>query len=203
MFSGIIEELGIITDLEVLDGGIMLSVKSKKIYKNSDIGDSICINGVCLTIFKIVNNEMNFNIVNETLKNTYFSKLKINDKINLESSLKYQEKVSGHLVQGHVESIGKIKNKINVGTEEVRFTIEIDKHLMKYCIYKGSIAIDGISLTIAHINDNSIEVAIVPHTLQNTNLLFKEINEYVNIETDMISKYVENIISSRGKNEVI
>ena len=202
MFSGIIEELGLIHDVKILDGGIMLSIQSNKIYKNSNIGDSICVNGTCLTIFNIVDNRIAFNIVNETLKNTYFSKLKINDKLNLESSLKYQEKISGHLVQGHVEGIGIIKNKINIGTEEVRFVIEINEHLMKYCIYKGSIAIDGISLTIAKIKNNNIEVAIVPHTLQNTNLLFKKISDEVNIETDMISKYVENIISYKGRNEI-
>ena len=110
-------------------------------------------------------------------------------------SLKYNDRISGHLVQGHIDSVGRIVNIQENGTEEVRFTINIDDKIKKYCIYKGSIAIDGISLTIASINDNMINVAVIPYTLNHTNLKFKKINNIVNIETDMMSKYIEKILN--------
>ena len=100
--------------------------------------------------------------------------------------MKYNDKISGHLIQGHVESVGEIINIENIGTEEVRYSIKLEEDLLKYCIYKSSISIEGISLTIANILDDIIEVAIIPHTLKHTNLSFKKINDRVNIETDMI-----------------
>ena len=126
------------------------------------------------------------------------SYIQINDCVNLELSLKYHDRISGHLVQGHIESVGEIIDIKKNGTEEVRFTINIKNNIKKYCIYKGSIAIDGISLTVASINNNHIDIAVIPYTLEHTNLKYKKINHKVNIETDMISKYVENAIIYKG-----
>jgi len=193
MFSGIIEDLGQILNIENNSGGNEIFIKSN-LSGDAVIGDSICVNGVCLTVSHIIDDTLSFSVINETLNKTNLSDLKSNAFVNLESSLKYNGKISGHLIQGHVESVGEIINIENIGTEEVRYSIKLEKDLLKYCIYKGSISIDGISLTIANILGDIIEVAIIPYTLKHTNLSFKKINDRVNIETDMISKYVENIV---------
>ena len=117
--------------------------------------------------------------------------MKKNDCVNLEQSLKYNDKISGHLVQGHIDDIGMIVDKKNIGTEEVRYKVQVLDKYKKYCVYKGSVAIDGISLTIANIKENIIELAIIPHTLKNTNLHTRNVNDYVNVEVDMMSKYIE------------
>ena len=198
MFSGIIEDLGQILNIENNNGGNEIFIKSN-LSGDAVIGDSICVNGVCLTVSHINDDTLSFSVINETLNKTNLSDLKSNTFVNLESSLKYNGKISGHLIQGHVESVGEIINIENIGTEEVRYSIKLEKDLLKYCIYKGSISIEGISLTIANILDDIIEVAIIPHTLKHTNLSFKKINDRVNIETDMISKYVENIVGTKGE----
>jgi len=198
MFSGIVESLGNVLSVEDKDGGALISIKTSF---NDDIkvGDSVCVNGVCLTVARIYDRAVFFNIINETIKKTNLLDVNINSCVNLERSLQYNERISGHLVQGHVESTGKITNIENVGSEEVRFSIELDEGILKYCVYKGSITIDGISLTIASVLENVIQVAIVPHTFKTTNLSFKKVNDRVNIETDMIAKYVENILISKGE----
>ena len=193
MFSGIVQDLGKILSIESKAGGSVLLVKTSF---NTDIalGDSISVNGVCLTIANFKKNTLIFNVVDETLNKSSLSDLKAGDFVNLEKSLQYNEKISGHLVQGHVEGVGRIIKIENIGTEEVRFSIHLDSKLIKYCIYKGSISIDGISLTIASLKANVIELAIIPHTFKNTNLSFKKVDDIVNIETDMIAKYVENML---------
>ena len=193
MFSGIVQDLGKILSIESKAGGSVLLVKTS-FDTDIALGDSISVNGVCLTIANFKKNTLIFNVVDETLNKSSLSDLKAGDFVNLEKSLQYNEKISGHLVQGHVEGIGRIIKIENIGTEEVRFSIHLDSKLIKYCIYKGSISIDGISLTIASLKVNVIELAIIPHTFKNTNLSFKKVDDIVNIETDMIAKYVENML---------
>ena len=198
MFSGIIQELGRVVNIEKNDGGSLFSIECLNIKSDIKPGDSISVNGVCLTATNIKDNYFNVNIIEETLNISNLSYIQIKDYVNLELSLKYNDRISGHLVQGHVESVGKIIDIKKNGTEEVRFTINIKNNIKKYCIYKGSIAIDGISLTVANINNNQIDIAVIPYTLEHTNLKYKKINHKVNIETDMISKYVENAIINKG-----
>tara|TARA_Y100000996_G_scaffold415442_1_gene410225 strand:+ start:3154 stop:3753 length:600 start_codon:yes stop_codon:yes gene_type:complete len=193
MFSGIVQDLGKILSIESKAGGSVLLVKTS-FDTDIALGDSISVNGVCLTIANFKKNTLIFNVVDETLNKSSLSVLKAGDFVNLEKSLQYNEKISGHLVQGHVEGVGRIIKIENIGTEEVRFSIHLDSKLIKYCIYKGSISIDGISLTIASLKANVIELAIIPHTFKNTNLSFKKVDDIVNIETDMIAKYVENML---------
>ena len=197
MFSGIIQEIGKVVNVEKYDGGALLSIECLNIKSDVKPGDSISVNGVCLTAANIKDNYFNVNVVEETLNVSSLSDLMIQDYVNLELSLKYNERISGHLVQGHVESIGEIIDIKKNGTEEVRFTIIINDNVKKYCIYKGSIAIDGISLTIANIQNNKIDIVVVPYTLDNTNLKYKKIKNNVNIETDMISKYIEKALNNR------
>ena len=196
MFSGIIQDLGQILSIDKKDGGSIFTIKTS-FDSGMSLGDSISVNGVCLTIADLSKNKLLFNVVDETLSKSSLSDLVVNSFVNLEKSLRYNEKISGHLVQGHVEGTGKIIEIKRIGTEEVRFSIKLDPQLVNYCIYKGSISIDGISLTIANLKENIIEIAIIPHTFKNTNLSFKKVGDIVNIETDMIAKYVENMLTKK------
>ena len=198
MFSGIIQELGKIVNVENYEGGSLYSIECIDILADINPGDSISVNGVCLTATIVKESMFNVNIIQETLNRSSLSDIKVDDYVNLELSLKYNDRISGHLVQGHVESIGEIIDIKKNGTEEVRFIININDDIKKYCIYKGSIAIDGISLTIANIINNKIDVAVIPYTLNHTNLKFKEISNKVNIETDIISKYIEKALIDKG-----
>ena len=195
MFTGIIEELAKVKrvkeskDFYTVD---ILSSFSNKV----EIGDSIAVNGVCLTATHANDQFFSVNIIKETLNRSNLRDLKNESFVNLERSMKISSRIDGHIVQGHVESIGTIIDKES-SDHQIDFTIEIDKNYLKYCIKKGSIAFDGISLTIAEIIDNKIIVAIIPHTLINTTLKFKEVGDVVNLETDMFGKYVENIVASK------
>ena len=148
-----------------------------------------------MTTTNVNNTFFTVNIIRETLTKSSLKNLKINTYVNLERSMKASSRIDGHIVQGHVESVGVIVNKKTLNNQ-TDFTIEVGKDYLKYCIKKGSIAIDGISLTIADITENKITVAIIPHTLENTTLKFKQVGDIVNIETDMFAKYIENIIAS-------
>ena len=196
MFSGIIQDLGQILSIDKKDGGSIFTVRTS-FDSGMSLGDSISVNGVCLTIADLSKNKLLFNVVDETLSKSSLSDLAVNSFVNLEKSLRYNEKISGHLVQGHVEGTGEIIEIKRIGTEEIRFSIKLDYQLVNYCIYKGSISIDGISLTIATLKENIIEIAIIPHTFKNTNLSFKKVGDVVNIETDMIAKYVENMLTKK------
>ena len=188
MFTGIVEDLGKVESITKFDDYWSISVSSK--FDNTIIGNSIAINGACLTIANQNAKSFSFDVINETLKITNLKFLDIGDYVNVERCMKLNDRIDGHIVQGHVECIGKlISKKTNNGETKIR--IKIDNKYMKYCIYKGSIAIDGISLTISKIDDDYIECSIIPHTLKNTTLGFKQIGSFLNIETDMISKYVE------------
>ena len=188
MFTGIIENLGEIKKIDKYEDYWKFSILTN--FSDIKLGDSISINGVCLTVTKIDGKKLDFEVVSETLIKSNFKSINEGDVVNLERSLKLNDRLDGHLVQGHVEDTGKILSKVtNEG--ETKIKIEIDKDIIKYCIYKGSIAVDGISLTISKIYSNSIEICIIPYTLKHTTLGIKDVGSLVNIETDMISKYVE------------
>jgi len=195
MFTGIIEDLGNISKISVKKNGefSVFDVESK-LANEMNLGDSIALNGVCLTIVDLANNIFTVNVIKETLDKTNFKDLLLGGKINLERALSVSSRLNGHFVQGHIESIGKIID-IQSNDNQVNLVVSLDEKSLKHCIYKGSIAIDGISLTIAEINESNIRLAIIPFTWGHTNLSNKVIGDYVNIETDMLSKYVEKIIN--------
>ena len=206
MFTGIVESLGVIDNIEKTELGLVFSISSnKEVFNKVNIGDSVSINGTCLTLTKKENsqNVLFFDIINETLDKTNLDSLKKTQEVNLETSLKFGDGLDGHIVQGHIDSIGLIVNNQLIGDDNWLLEVKIEKKWIKYCILKGSIAIDGISLTISAINDNydskygSISMSIIPHTLENTNLKFKNQNDTVNIETDFFGKYIENFLKPR------
>ena len=194
MFTGIVETTGEVRSIEKHNDLSRIAILSNMKLNNLKIGDSISINGVCLTVAELKNDNLYFDIISETLEKSNLSALSISDYVNIERAMKIDDRINGHLVQGHVEGVSRIISKKDT-ENETKLTIELNDELLNNCIYKGSICIDGISLTIAKIKDNMIDVAIIPHTLNNTTLKYKKENDLLNIETDMISKYVSKKIN--------
>ena len=198
MFTGIVEEIGQIVGIDNQNDSSRISIKTEKILNSAKIGDSISINGVCLTVTSIDGLVFTSDVVRETLNKTNLQYVKADDCINLERAMKASSRFDGHIVQGHVEGIGKVK-KIIKDNDSFIISIEIPDSLSEYCINKGSITVNGVSLTIASIEENLIDIWIIPHTLSHTT--FGSINEdyYVNIETDIIAKYVKKFQGLKDK----
>ena len=192
MFTGIIEGLGTIKKLDKntkIRSAAKMQVDLGKLAKGLKAGHSVAINGVCLTVTKISKNQAEFEMIGETIKKTDLDALELGDKVNIERSLKVGERMEGHFVLGHIDDIGKII-KIEKKPTEIKFWIELPKDLARYVVKKGSIAIDGISLTLVDVIKNKISVCIIPHTMKITNLGSKKIGDKVNIETDVLGKYI-------------
>ena len=192
MFNGIIYNTGIVEKVLKAKNSIEIVLKTKLLFKKNEIGSSICCNGVCLTLTKIKNNLTSFYLSKETLKKSNFRFIKKDNIINIEKSLSHGSKISGHYVQGHVDTTAVIQ-KIFIKDKTWVVNFIINKSFSKYLIEKGSIAINGASLTISKTTQNKFEVNIIPHTLKLTNL--KELKEkgLVNIEFDIFSKYLINL----------
>lgn len=193
MFSGIIAGTGRVNKLTRSGRSARLTVDGKGILKKLVPGESISVNGVCLTVASFSGSLFSADISNETLKRTTLENLKEGDRVNLERAARFSDRIGGHLVYGHVDGVGKIK-KIEPVENAYLFYIELPKPLLKYCIEKGSIAVDGISLTINDLGKKRISLMIIPHTMKMTNLNGKRKEDQVNIENDLIGKYVERFV---------
>ncbi|MDA3839020.1 MAG: riboflavin synthase [Candidatus Delongbacteria bacterium] len=193
MFTGLIKEIGVIKNIKKIGDGAEITVLSSTVIQDANIDDSIAINGVCLTVVAVDNNSFTVQAVKESLQITTLNKLKLMEKVNLEPAMKVSDRLGGHIVQGHVDAKGKILRIINNmnGTE---FTISFPNDLKKYIVHKGSICVDGISLTIAEVNDNTLRLAIIPHTLKQTTAVNWKTGIEVNIETDIIGRYIESML---------
>jgi len=193
MFTGIVEETGIIKSFNSLSNGAKLVIECKKILSDINIGDSICVNGVCQTVTEY--NESSFTVMlsDETLNITNFSSAKQGDYVNLERALTLNTRLGGHIVSGHIDCTGKLVSVEKI-SDFYNLKFEIPLNMTKYVIYKGSVTINGISLTVAEINDNIFTVAIIPHTYKNTVLKYLKHGDNVNIETDILAKYVEKLL---------
>ena len=191
MFTGIIEGQGIVKKFDIKTknrSAAKIGVYLGNLAKGLEIGDSVAINGVCLTATNISKNQAEFEMIDETLKRTNLGAVKPGEKVNIERSLKVGERMEGHFVLGHIDGTGKIV-KIEKLSKEIKFWIDLPKDLAKFVIKKGSITVDGISLTLVDVIKNKISVCIIPHTMKITNLNLKKIGDKVNIETDMLGKY--------------
>ena len=191
MFTGIIESIGIIEsmDKEGEDLKVNVNLNGKKL-QDINIGDSISVNGICLTVSDIYEDLLSFDISKETLSRT--SPFEISQKLNLETSLRYNGKVSGHFVTGHVDEVGFIRSIEKKDMCEV-WGVEVSKKLMKFIPEKGSVALNGTSLTVNYVDENIFYINLIPHTLQSTNLSSLKIGGMVNIEIDMIARYLQNL----------
>jgi len=196
MFNGIIFNKGLITKIFKRSKGINIFVKSDLKLNNKDIGVSVACDGVCLTLITIKKKIMEFYLSNETVKRSKFKFLKINDTINLELPLKYGQKISGHICQGHVDTTGKVLNVKRVDKSYI-FDFEINSKERKNIIEKASICINGISLTISKKTKKGFQIWVIPHTFKLTNLSKINKGSLVNIEIDILSKYVKNFINEK------
>ncbi|MBI4653618.1 MAG: riboflavin synthase [Nitrospirae bacterium] len=210
MFTGLIEVLGTITSIRNTGVGIKLCIIPD--YKvELQTGESISVNGVCLTVSelpglaprsgagKTQTPELFFDVSPETLKNTNLGELKVNDKVNLERALRPTDRLGGHIVTGHVDGVGTIKYKRQEG-EYTFYTFDAPGKVLKYIVPKGSITVDGISLTVIDVSDKFFKVAIIPHTFSATTFGFKGVGDKVNLEADILGKYVEKFLSNRDNN---
>ncbi len=194
MFTGIIEGFGTISGIKPSGQSRRMAINADYELDNTKIGDSIAVNGACLTVVSFSGKRFEVDLSPETVAKTTLGKAKIGDRLNLERALCISDRIDGHLVSGHIDGIGKIKSR---KTEEnaIIITFNIPESVSYYIIKKGSVAVDGISLTVNECDHESFQVSIIPHTAKLTTLGFKKISDSVNVETDMIGKYVERFVT--------
>jgi riboflavin synthase len=188
VFTGIVRELGRVEAVEPTGEGVRLRVAAPGIASISSIGDSVAVNGVCLTVTEASNGSLSFDAVRETLRRSTLGRLGEGAGVNVEPALHAGDPLGGHFVQGHVDGVGRVRRVTDEGLE-----IEAPRELMRYCIEKGSIAVEGVSLTIASLDGNSFSVALVPHTREVTTLGRMAEGDEVNLEVDMLAKYIEKL----------
>ncbi|MEO2083469.1 MAG: riboflavin synthase [Desulfurobacteriaceae bacterium] len=196
MFTGLVEELGKVIEIKRKSKGARLTVSCQKIIDGTKLGDSIAVNGVCLTVVKIGNEKLSFDISQETLRRSTLDLIKPGEAVNLERALKLSDRLGGHILQGHVDTITKITAVKREG-EGFIFKFKIPPGYSHLLVEKGSIGIDGISLTVASLSSNEFSVAVIPHTYRATNLQFKKAGDRVNLEFDIIGKYVERMLKKK------
>jgi riboflavin synthase len=194
MFTGIIENAGAVKRITRKGEDALLVIDTSLSLDDIKVGDSIAVNGACLTVTEKTDRSFSADVSAETLARTNLKLLKSGDRVNLEKSLRMNSFLGGHLVLGHVDGLGKIQEKINKANS-LQFGVEIDTELGRYIVEKGSVAVDGISLTVNRCEKNRFYVNIIPHTARNTTLEFKKVADLVNIETDIIGKYVEKFLN--------
>jgi len=198
VFTGIIEELGRIASLEKLEQGMRLNIACATVLSDTKDGDSIAVNGVCLTALNVVDGSFSADLSPETLDRSTLGRLGVGSPVNLERAVTPQTRLGGHIVQGHVDARGTFLEAIDEGdfwTVRIGFPPEISR----YMVEKGSVAVEGISLTIAHLNDNNFDIAIIPKTWTVTNLSTLKPGDPVNLEVDVIAKYVERMMAGRDR----
>ena len=194
MFTGIIEGLGTISGIRPDGEGRQLTIDSDVSLDQTHIGDSISVSGACLTAVSITNRRFDVDVAPETLGKTTLGQARVGDRVNLERALRLSDRLDGHLVSGHIDGIGMIQSRTRTGNAII-VSIRVPAALARYMIQKGSVAVDGISLTINQVGPDGFDVSIIPHTAGLTTIGFKKVGDPVNIETDMIGKYVERFVA--------
>lgn len=202
MFTGIIEEIGIIRNIVKGSRSIKLTITAKKVLENTNLGDSIAVNGVCLTVTALGKDGFTADVMPESMSKTNMGRLKPGDRVNLERALTLSSRLGGHIVSGHIDGVGDIIN-MEKDDNAVRVTLTSVPKVMKYIVSEGSVALDGVSLTVAHLGDNDFTVSLIPHTAQVTTLLDKKVGDKLNIENDVVGKYVERLLSFSDKDKVV
>lgn len=193
MFTGIIEEKGVLKEMAPSSQSIRLTIQCEEVTKDAKIGDSIAVNGICLTVTTFTPSSFTADVMPETMRKTNLGSLKVGDKVNLERALRLGDRLGGHIVTGHIDGTGKI---ISREEEDNAIWLEIaaNSNILKYIIQKGSVALDGTSLTIAGAGEKSFKVSLIPLTAQMTTLKSKKYGDIINIECDLIGKYVEKLM---------
>jgi riboflavin synthase len=194
VFTGIIEELGSVRAIDRREGGARLEIAASTVLGDARAGDSIAVNGCCLTVVDLGDGWWAADAVIETLERTALGSLERNDPVNLERPLRLSDHLGGHLVQGHVDGVGYVAARSSLADGSTRFTFAAPPDALRYVVEKGSVAVDGISLTVAALGDEAFDVAVIPHTLAVTTLGQRDLGAVVNVEADLIAKYVERLL---------
>ena len=199
MFTGLIEEKGRIVQSSKTPGGLKLVIEAPSVSTDVNVGDSVAVNGVCLTAVSVSPPMLSFDVVRETAERSTLGRLAPGSKVNLERALRATDRLGGHIVLGHVDGVGSIREIRHAGSEAV-FCFEADPQIMQYIVGKGSVAVDGISLTVVDVGSNWFTVAVIPHTLASTTLGEASVGSKVNLETDIIAKYVFKCVQKFSSN---
>ena len=193
MFTGIIEEVGKVLDIVRSDDLIKISIGCSKVLNDTQIGDSISVNGVCLTVVSMDDNKFLADVMRETIKSSSLGMLSLGEIVNLERAMTLNKRLGGHIVTGHIDGIGNIIHK-RENDRCVVIGVSTTNDIIKYVVKKGSVSLDGISLTVSDVYGKIFEVSVIPHTMEQTNLASKNIGDVLNIECDVIGKYIEKLL---------
>jgi len=197
MFTGIVEELGRVAAIQELpDNAIRITIEGPIVLSDANLGDSICVNGVCLTVAEQTGDVFTADVMSETINRTTIGDLLAGSQVNLERPVTLSTRLGGHLVQGHVDAVGTVSAREHSENWDV-VTITPPKDLLKYVVEKGSITIDGTSLTVSAVTDSTFSVSLIPATLEKTTLGIRQIGDRVNLEVDVLAKYVEKLVAAR------
>lgn len=194
MFTGIVEEIGIVRAIKNGRNSAVLTIEGDIIFSDIKLGDSIAVNGVCLTVSDFKDNSFSADVMNESLKKSSLGKLKPASHVNLERAMPVNGRFGGHIVSGHIDGIGEIQS-ITRDDNAIWYSINTSEEIMHYIVEKGSITIDGISLTVVDVGQKNFNVSIIPHTAASTILAEKKVNDTVNLENDILGKYIEKLIN--------
>lgn len=200
MFTGIIEEIGKIQGIQHGSQSAVLSIQCKKVLEGTQVGDSIAVNGVCLTVTELGKDGYHADVMAETLRRSSLGALRSGSRVNLERAMAADGRFGGHIVAGHIDGTGKIE-EIRRDETAVWYRVSAEPEVLRYIVEKGSITIDGISLTVAAVSENDFQVSIIPHTQANTILADRVVGDIVNLETDIIGKYVEKLLTGSNPEE--
>lgn len=200
MFTGIIEEAGKVKIIQKESSSAKIKIEASVVTEDLKIGDSVAVNGVCLTIIEFTPKEITAEIMHETLEKSSIKNAKPGEKVNLERAMRVDSRLGGHIVTGHVDGTGKIISKTKDGIAEI-FDISYPSEIGKYLAKKGSVAVDGISLTIVDVNKDYFRLSLIPHSLKMTTLGFKKTGDIVNLEIDVLARYIERLFSSKNLTE--
>jgi riboflavin synthase len=201
MFTGIVEERGRVRRLDAHEGGARIEIDATTVLEDAEIGASIAVNGCCLTVVELGDGWWAADAVTETLVRTSLGSLAVGDPVNLERPVRLADRLGGHVVQGHVDGVGEIVDLAPLPDGSTRVRCRLPAHLMRYVVEKGSITVDGISLTVAALHEDGFDVAVIPHTSEVTNLGSKRPGDPVNVEVDVLAKYVERLLGAGAGQE--
>jgi riboflavin synthase len=201
MFTGLVQELGRVTDISKLESSAVLTINAPNTAQKLAKGDSVAINGVCLTAIEVSRDSFSADVMVQTLRMTNLGNLQAGSSVNVELSARLDSFMGGHIVQGHVDGLAKVAER-SPGEKWEKFVVQIPDHLASYLVNQGSIALDGVSLTVGEIDDenNFVTVWLIPETLAKTNLSERKIGELINVEVDVLAKYVERLVNRAVKN---
>lgn len=196
MFTGIVREQGVVVSAETVSDGRTLVVRAPETAASIAVGDSVAVNGCCLTAASVEESSLTFHAVPETLSRTTLGALRADDGVNVEPALRVGDPLGGHYVQGHIDAVGRVQS-VEAEGEGLRVFVEASSDVLRYCVEKGSVTVDGVSLTVAEVAPDAFAVALVPHTIEETTLSALRPGQRVNIETDVLAKYVERLLPDK------